>query len=179
MNATHEEWRPVVGYEGLYEVSDLGRVRSLDRVVQRNGFPMELRGVELRQLAAKRGGYPTVNLSRLGVERVHHVHILMLSAFIGPRPPGDTHGRHLNDISSDNRLANLAWGTRADNQQDMVRNGNHANANKTHCKWGHPYTAENTLPQGSGRGRRCRECKNVDERRRYYAKKAAAMKDTK
>lgn len=164
MDATQEQWLPVVGYEGLYEVSDRGGAHSLDRVVLRRGYPMKLQGVTLRQGYAKRGGYPVVTLSRDGRETTHSVHVLMLLAFVSPRPEGDVHGRHLNDIPTDNRLANLAWGTRAENQRDMVRNGNHANANKTRCKRGHRYTAENTKPQRSGRC--CRECHREDGRRR-------------
>lgn len=170
VNATQEQWLPVVGYEGLYEVSSLGHVRSLDRVVPRGKFTMTLRGIALRQARATRGGYPVVNLSRAGTEISHPVHTLMLEAFVGIRPAADSQARHLNDIPTDNRLTNLAWGTRAENQRDMVRNGNHANANKTHCKWGHEYTPENTMRQNSGR--KCRECKNQGERRRYQRKRA-------
>lgn len=102
-----EEWKPVVGYEGLYEVSDRGRVLSLHR----------------DQLLAPtpHGAYPGVTLCGRGREKRAKVHVLMLEAFVGPRPEGMV-GRHLNDQKSDNRIANLEWGTPAQNREDARRN---------------------------------------------------------
>lgn len=167
MDATHEEWRPIVGYEGLYEVSDLGRVKSLARKVlrQREGrrdhfitIPERI----LRAVPMKRGGYPCVQLSKRNVEIHHRVHQLVLETFVGPKPRLDSEVRHLNDIPTDNRLVNLTWGTKSENMRDAVRNGGHANASKTHCKRGHEFTPENTAPN-SGGGRRCRACRRLVE----------------
>lgn len=65
-------------------------------------------------------GYPTIWLDG----RTQYVHTLLLEAFVGSRPNGAV-GRHRNDIPDDNRLANLEWGTRAENAFDYVRNGGH------------------------------------------------------
>lgn len=68
-------------------------------------------------------GYPSVGLRRNGKTYTgQRVHVLVLTAFIGPRPAGMV-SRHLNDIPTDNRLENLAWGTQKDNLEDSRRNG--------------------------------------------------------
>lgn len=138
------KWLPVVGYEGDYEVSDDGQVRSLLRAKPH----------VLRPGIMKRGGYPHVSLRG----KTRTVHTLMLEAFVGPRPAGDIHGCHKDDVPDHNVISNLEWGTRSKNYLDAVRNGRHVNASKTHCKWGHEFTPENTKPQSGGRGRACRAC---------------------
>lgn len=123
-----ENWKPVVGFEGQYEVSDLGRVRSLDRVVTiqrlnwRDGRPQKLSYPVKGQLliaTPNSRGYPRVTLGNKGPTVV--VHQLVLSAFVGKCPDG-LQALHGNDVKSDNRLANLSWGTPSQNQLDAVRN---------------------------------------------------------
>lgn len=159
-----ERWRPVLGFEGLYEVSDQGRVRSLDRVIMQTGAANSYvhEGRLLKQQVGK-NGYPSVTLSRSGEKRLRTVHTLVAEAFIGARPYASAHARHLNDVKTDNRSVNLEWGSTSDNMHDRTRNGIHWNANKTHCAQGHPFTPENTLVLTKGRSttRRCRECKRV------------------
>lgn len=146
-----EEWRPVVGYEDRYLVSNLGQVKSLPK-----------RGrsytIILTPTPAKRGGYPVVSL-RDGVSRkVRGVHQLVLEAFVGPRPQG-TLALHADDDPANCVLANLRWGTRSDNSHDAVRNGRHAMSSKTHCKRGHEFTPENTWISPTSGGRTCRACR--------------------
>jgi hypothetical protein len=113
MSDPTERWLPVVGYEGLYEVGDLGHVRSLGR---RKGTQGNL------VLKPWLSGYLRVGLSRDGKETVIFVHILVLEAFGGPRPGGQQ-ARHGPGGKLDNRLVNLCWGTRSENQMDRVRDG--------------------------------------------------------
>lgn len=157
-----ERWKAVPEYEGLYEVSDFGRVKSLDRVT--NGGRQK--GM-IRRLTDTPSGHLCVSLSREGVQKTYLVHRLVLRAFVSDCPP-DTETRHLNDDPKDNRLANLRWGSRPENMLDRVRNGRHHNAIKTHCKYGHMFTPENTI-QGH-RSRRCRTC-GQRRQREYLARR--------
>lgn len=117
---TIEEWVPVVGYEGFYEVSSLGRVRSVDReFIRADGRRQCRRGRLLKPTPSGRG-YPSVTL-RHGVRRT--VHILVCIAFHGPRPHPDYDAAHNNGVLTDNRRENLRWATKSENQQDSVRHG--------------------------------------------------------
>jgi len=153
-----EEWRPVVGYEGLYEVSDAGRVRSVDRYVERTGRPVRLRGVLMKLQRAQAGGYWTVAMCQGGLQRTHTVHSLVMQAFVGPRPDG-MEVRHLDGDPTNSRLSNLAYGVPSENALDRVRHGTHNMTRKTHCKHGHEFTEANTYLMRSG-GRDCRTCHN-------------------
>lgn len=151
-----EQWRPVVGYEGLYEVSDRGRVRSYLRRPDGQLLNTSPRGRGQGHL----GGTLT---SADGSKRGFFVHQEVAKAFLGPAPFEDAIVRHLNDIPTDNRVENLAWGTRLENQQDAVRNGRNANANKESCSGGHEFTELNTIPWANPNGgttRLCRACVN-------------------
>ena len=118
---TPETWKPVPGYEGLYEVSDFGRVRSLDRRVRcAHGGTRFVRGQVLRPGTMNEYGHVSVMLGRGGGSRC--VHDLVLSAFVGPRPEG-FEARHLDTNGFDNRLPNLAWGTKSQNGKDVTRAG--------------------------------------------------------
>jgi hypothetical protein len=147
---TDERWLPIPGYEGLYDVSDLGQVRSVPRTDAR-GVPRK--GV-IRKLSTRNGYYST-RLYKHGESKAYSMHVLVLTAFVGPRPDGMV-VRHLNGNPSDNRLDNLSWGTPSTNQLDSVRHGTHHEARKTHCPNGHEYAGKNLrLVAGT---RRCRTC---------------------
>jgi len=152
---TEEQWRPVVGYEGDYEVSDLGRVWSRPRKGTRGG---------LRKLVtAQAGGYLVI---ALGHEDRRYVHSLVLEAFVGPRPDG-AEIRHLDGDPANARLDNLIYGTSGENKQDILRHGRNHAANKTHCPSGHEYDEANTyvLPSRPT-ARYCRTCHNAHSRAR-------------
>lgn len=153
-----ENWRPIVGYEGLYEVSDHGQVRRLDRVITVGDRQVLWRGRILKQHSHGRKGHVSVQLWRDGESKRRTVHILVAEAFIGARPPG-MQIRHLNGNAADCRLTNLAYGTQSENVQDSVRHGTHVQARKTHCPQGHEYTADNTYAKPLRNGRTARECR--------------------
>lgn len=104
MSANHstvctEEWRPVVGYEGLYEVSDLGRIRSLN-----SRHPSQLRSI----LKPDGSRYLRVCLTKNGVHRRYMVHRLVMATFVGPLPIGfQVH--HQDGNKHNNRLENLVY----------------------------------------------------------------------
>lgn len=166
---TEEIWKPVVGWEGFYEVSDRGRIKSVSRVTMRtNGYPMTVRE-RIMKTHPDTSGRLQLRLRRPEVQKQVWVHREVLKAFVGP-PPAGQEGRHLNDDALDNRLENLSWGTRSQNLDDLVRNGKHFQSNKTHCPQGHPYDEKNTYYKKRPNGRRarvCRECTRVADLRRY------------
>ena len=122
-----EEWRPVVGFEGLYEVSDLGRVRSLDRCVprktKRSGMTTSWRKGRVLRPGARKDGYQNINIYLDGEVRSTTLHTLVAEAFCGPRPTGH-HACHYDGDKSNCAASNLRWGTPVENHQDKVRHGN-------------------------------------------------------
>lgn len=126
-----EEWRAVPGYEGSYEISDLGRVRSLDRgFIDILGRPRRFKGKMLKAFLRK--GYPSANLYVNGCGIVHTVHRLVLTAFVGSCPEG-MEACHYDANRENNRLSNLRWDTRVGNHQDTMRHG-HTLAGARHPK---------------------------------------------
>jgi hypothetical protein len=117
-----EVWRPVVGYEGLYEVSDQGRVRSLTRTIHcADGRARTFQG-QLLDPWLSTHGYKMVTLRKDGNSTKRSVHCLVASAFIGPRPAG-LDVLHGESGKLDNRLCNLRYGTAAENMADKLRDG--------------------------------------------------------
>ena len=117
-----EQWRPIAGYEGLYEVSDMGRVKSLDRVVKtKNGREKRLKGLVLAAVYGERGRRQ-VTLSKDSRSRTLLVAPLVAAAFIGPRPEGYfvAHGPLGN---SSNAVQNLSYKTPTGNALDRWRDG--------------------------------------------------------
>lgn len=160
-----EEWRPIAGPWGdLYQVSSLGRVRSLPR---RTRDGRRLAGRILNPATAKRGGYLVVSLKRDGIQKTRPVHILVCEAFTGPRPEGMV-ARHKNGDPLDARAVNLHWGTQRENMLDAVEHGRNRRANQETCMYGHPLEGRNLRPSVKARGRRgCRACHRADETARY------------
>lgn len=117
-----ETWLPIPGYEGWYEASDQGRIRSVDRVVT------DRRGRQLRQKSkvlsqANDNGYRKVALSQNGRLRTFAVHRLVMLTFDGPRPEGmEVH--HRNNTRHDNRLENLEYVTPRRNTREAIKAGN-------------------------------------------------------
>lgn len=122
-----ERWLPVLGFEGLYEVSDLGRVRAVERTLCYERICPSGRVVQVRR------HYPAVLLKPGTVKSGHKlvvlgrgnprlVHRLVLDAFVGPRPPGKE-ALHGDGDPANNRLTNLRWGTRSENMRDAIRHG--------------------------------------------------------
>lgn len=161
------EWRSVAGYEGVYEVSRDGQIRSLDRMVHfisRWGTPavMPKRGLVLTPSAHPTSGHLTVGLGPAPEYR--YVHHLVLEAFVGPRPAGQE-GLHGDGNPANNRAANLRWGTRAQNSDDAVRHGTHPQAKKTACPRGHNLTEPNLVRSKLPR----RQCLSCDRSKRSAA----------
>lgn len=162
MNATEERWLPVVGWEHRYEVSNLGRVRTIPHTICGRYWPQ----IMLRQMSPPTGkGYKLVGLSGNGPRVSKGVHILVLTAFVGPRPKGH-HCCHYDGDPANSRLENLRWDTPSSNALDRIRHGRNQFANQTHCKHGHELTVENTYLRREG-WRQCRQCIRDGKTRNY------------
>jgi hypothetical protein len=172
---TAEHWLYVVGYEGLYEVSDHGRVRSLDRMCTGPSGIQRFRRGKLMKINLTTN-YPQVCLCRNGVVKGVNVHRLVAKAFLGvPENAEKLHVCHDDGDRTNNHLSNLKWGTPDDNWHDMQRHGRdritaYSPPPQTVCQRGHAMTPENTWVH-DGR-RRCRECGRMRDRRRYWKQKA-------
>lgn len=119
------EWRPVIGYEGIYEVRpgvDGGMVRRVSPI-KRSSVGRELKGIDPQ-------GYARAILSKPGIKPIEKkLHEMILEAWVGPKPPKHE-GLHKDDIRINNTVDNLYWGTRSQNMNDMVRNGRHGKFTK-------------------------------------------------
>ncbi len=113
-----ERWRDVVGYEGFYQVSDMGRVKRM--------VSIKCKQERLRKPVKTRYGYLSVSLYKYNQENKMFIHRLVLMAFVGP-PRTDDVTRHLDGNSTNNNLTNLKWGTHKENTQDSIKHGTKSN----------------------------------------------------
>lgn len=117
-----QNWKPIDGYLGFYEVSDHGMVRSINRAASLpNGKTKKISG---RTLSPKRHsqGYQFVCLSKDGKVKNRYIHRLVAIAFI-PNPSGLSEVNHLSGNKQDNNVDNLQWVTHRDNVQHAYDNG--------------------------------------------------------
>lgn len=126
--ATHanlgEEWRPVVGYEARYEVSNRGRVRVSN--YRGTGTPKELK------CAPCSLGYPRVGLGSEPQRKELHVHALVAEAFLGARPDG-WHVNHRSGIKTENGVENLEYVTPKENNRHAISTGLINNRGENNC----------------------------------------------
>lgn len=122
-----EQWRDIPGFEGRYQVSDLGRVKSLpfmQRYLLRNGQEAYRRTRE-RCLATQvqNSGYTIVHLHLNNVRKAHTVHTLVALAFLPERPTPKHEVNHKNGVKGDCTVQNLEWVTRSENHRHAFATG--------------------------------------------------------
>lgn len=130
-----EIWKPIPRYKGLYEVSNMGRVRRACDSWRRACKKGHILSFKLQK------GYARIHLHKNGGRKVYSIHRLVLKSFIGPCPKGLLAG-HLNDIKTDNRLENLAWMTPSENQKLSFINGRIAPKARDHPMFGKYHSNE-------------------------------------
>lgn len=119
--ATKEEWRDAKGYEGSYQVSNTGLVRSVDKIVRcRNGYA--LKKGRLLKYSHNLKGYRMLSVSVNGKTKTVTIHRLIATTFI-PNPHKKTQINHINGIKTDNRVENLEWATASENALHAHANG--------------------------------------------------------
>jgi hypothetical protein len=121
INTHDEQWVPCAGYEGLYEVSNRGRVRSLV-IAKPTGRYLRHEPLILVQCTQSSSGYALVTLATDGRRATKCVHALVAASFYGPRPDGHVAG-HRDGCPSNNHATNIEWITYQENEADKARHG--------------------------------------------------------
>lgn len=152
-----EEWRDVPHYEGIYQASNHGRVKSLERIVKiRTGGERRYGGITLKPQTGSHG-YLSVSLFKDKKPRQHTIHSLVLSAFQRSKKDGEV-CRHLDGNPLNNHTENLVWGSYRENGKDAVRHGRNVQANRKNCIRGHVLASPNLCSPRSNRDPDQREC---------------------
>lgn len=157
-----ELWKDIPGYEGFYQASTLGRVKSVERVIIRsNGCAQTVRERVLRPGTLDTGHLHLVLYAPDKSRKTLRVHQCVMWAFVGPTPTG-LEICHNNGDCKDNRLSNLRFDTHANNMADTVKHGVSAARMTTECPSRHAYTSGNTglyLRRDGVNAKYCRQCK--------------------
>ncbi|MEM8722470.1 MAG: NUMOD4 domain-containing protein [Cyanobacteria bacterium P01_G01_bin.39] len=126
-----EVYVDIRGYEGYYQVSNYGNVRSLDRVInQQNGRKQLVKGRALKSYLTNKG-YFKVHLSRDGKRKSRSIHRLVAIAFL-PNKLDKPQVNHINGCKTDNNLCNLEWNTQSEQQIHAYQNGLQPKGEKHH-----------------------------------------------
>jgi hypothetical protein len=155
-----ERWLPCPGWEGFYEISDCGRVRSVNRTINTSAGPKRYQG-RILSPGRKGKGYLIVQFWRVGRPTHQAVHQLVLEAFVGPCPQG-LEGCHNDGNPSNNHLSNLRYDTHINNCLDTVLHGANWQSNKISCPREHLLIKPNLVAAKLYRGHRvCLACQRA------------------
>lgn len=120
--AKREIWKPIVGYEGLYEISNYGNIRSMPRVIMRkDGKPYAVKTIKVLKPCYDKDGYLRIELNNNGVAKKYYVHRLVANSFI-PNNSNKSQVNHKNAVKDDNSIENLEWVTNQENRDHAVKN---------------------------------------------------------
>jgi len=117
-----EEWRDVVGYEGHYQVSNLGNIRSCDRVVPNRWGNGQPRKGKLMKPGSSPNGYRIIVLQKKGIVKYQTVHRTVMLAFT-PNPENKSQINHKDGNKENNSVENIEWATEAENKKHAIDTG--------------------------------------------------------
>jgi hypothetical protein len=153
-----ERWKSIPGYEGYYEVSDHGRIRTVERFVRTRGGGKRIAPARIRKVSVNSTGRAQVGLSRDGHWMNMKVHRAVALAFLGPEPAG-MEVCHGDGNPLNNHVSNLRWGTKKTNSADTVRMRRFPAQSRTSCPRGHALIEPNITAVARRKGwRACLAC---------------------
>lgn len=121
-----EIWKDIPGYEGYYQASNLGNIRSVDRVVingsGKNSHTSHIKGKMLKQYISRKNGYAYVALSVNGVSKTKRVHVLIAKTWID-NPCNKPQVNHIDGNKANNNINNLEWVTQSENMLHAYNTG--------------------------------------------------------
>lgn len=117
----YEEWKNIKGYEGLYQVSNLGNIKSTDRKIERSTSVMKLKSKPMSQYIGN-NGYPMVSLCINGECKRYLVHRLVATVFL-TNPLNKAYVNHIDGNKQNSNLENLEWSTPRENSIHAHKNG--------------------------------------------------------
>lgn len=177
-----ELFRTVCGYEGKYEVSNMGNVRSLSRSTLGRWGKMKTSPGRMLKPSISNVGYLRIDLCQGGKPKHHSVHRLVAIAFV-PNKHSKGTVNHINGNKLDNRADNLEWATPKEQTSHAKKNGllnpskgdNHPRRKQTECIHGHKFTKDNTYLI-NGKYRQCKQC-GYDRKKKSRLTPRAKRKD--
>ena len=120
-----EIWKDIEEFEGRYQVSTLGRVKSMPKIwISGNRGTLRSKGETIIKLSIDGGGYCQADLSINNKSKKHSVHRLVAKAFL-PNPENKRCVNHINSDRADNRIENIEWATHSENTKHAVKSGTH------------------------------------------------------
>lgn len=127
-----ERWKDIKGYEGYYQISDMGRVKSIERIIESGQHYLTERKnkeIILKQSLSK-CGYPQICLQKNGIKKTLTTHRLILNTFIGD---SDLECNHKDGNKQNNKLENLEWVTQSENEKHAYRTGLKSKRGEKNC----------------------------------------------
>lgn len=118
-NLANEVWKDIIGFEGMYQISNLGRVKSLSRILTSKNGKQTYRSVRILKSCINLHGYYYVNLYKGAKQYPRQIHRLIAEAFI-PNPHNYPFIDHINTVTTDNRIENLRWVTPKGNTNNSL-----------------------------------------------------------
>lgn len=153
-----EQWSDIPGFEGSYQASTHGRIKSLGREIVRSTGAVQFLKPRVLKHSVDNSDRHRVYLRRDGKTHTRLVHQLVLETFVGPCPDG-MEVCHADDDAGNNYLSNLRYDTHRENLIERTRNGGSHNANKDVCPRGHDLVEPNLRPHEAKSGwRQCLAC---------------------